>query len=67
MADHTTETQAALSMLEKRFDALSIGALGFSQAGWVLPTLTYEDADFLVLLARGLMQKQSAKSSPRKT
>lgn len=50
MTDRTTETQAALEALEQRFKGVRIGALGFSQAGWVLPTLTREDADFLVLL-----------------
>ncbi len=50
MADRTAVTRAALSRLKQRFDGLATGALGFSQAGWVLPLLTREDADFLVLI-----------------
>ncbi len=50
MADRTAETRAALRRLKHRFDGIAIGALGFSQAGWVLPPLTREDADFLVLV-----------------
>ncbi|WP_300056460.1 alpha/beta hydrolase [uncultured Roseobacter sp.] len=50
MADRTAEVQAALQRLNQRFDGVSVGALGFSQAGWVLPSLTRDDADFLVLV-----------------
>lgn len=50
MADRATETRAALAELSRRFPDLPTGALGFSQAGWVLPRLTPADADFLVLV-----------------
>ncbi|MEP5152315.1 alpha/beta hydrolase [Planktotalea sp.] len=50
MADRTAETRAALQVLKHRFEGIVIGAIGFSQAGWVLPALTPEDADFLVLV-----------------
>ncbi|MFV2052407.1 alpha/beta hydrolase family protein [Aliiroseovarius sp. YM-037] len=50
MADRTRETRAALEHLEKRFDGIALGAVGFSQAGWVLPGLSPDDADFLVLI-----------------
>ncbi|MDF3415121.1 alpha/beta hydrolase [Sulfitobacter sp. M57] len=50
MANRVDETRAALRLLKQRFDAIPLGALGFSQAGWVLPQLSQEDADFLVLI-----------------
>ncbi|WP_260081260.1 alpha/beta hydrolase family protein [Phaeobacter inhibens] len=50
MADRASETSAALSLLNQRFDDMALGAVGFSQAGWVLPQLTRRDADFLVLV-----------------
>ncbi|MGZ2256704.1 alpha/beta hydrolase [Roseobacter sp. A03A-229] len=50
MAARATETRAALAALRARFGALPIGAVGFSQAGWVLPRLSPEDAEFLVLV-----------------
>lgn len=50
MADRADETRAALDALSDRFNHLPIGALGFSQAGWVLPRLDDTDADFLVLI-----------------
>ncbi|AUQ52398.1 Alpha/beta hydrolase family protein (plasmid) [Phaeobacter inhibens] len=50
MADRASETSAALSLLNQRFDDMALGAVGFSQAGWVLPQLTRRDADFLVMV-----------------
>lgn len=50
MADRSDETRAALDLLDQRFEGVPNGALGFSQAGWVLPRLTPDDADFLVLI-----------------
>lgn len=50
MADRTAETRAALNLLSQRFEGIALGAVGFSQAGWVLPSLTPDDADFLVLI-----------------
>lgn len=50
MADRTAETRAALKLLGERLDGIALGAVGFSQAGWVLPSLTLDDADFLVLI-----------------
>ncbi|MEL7214241.1 MAG: alpha/beta fold hydrolase [Pseudomonadota bacterium] len=49
MTDRQAETRAALAALSERIDAPT-GALGFSQAGWVLPGLTEEEASFLVLI-----------------
>ena len=50
MADRTRETRDVLRHLRRRFQGTPVGALGFSQAGWVLPALTRADADFLVLV-----------------
>ncbi|WP_175582315.1 S9 family peptidase [Phaeobacter sp. HF9A] len=50
MADRCKETRAALHALDMRFDGIALGAVGFSQAGWVLPGLTSADAGFLVLI-----------------
>ncbi|MEL6586622.1 MAG: alpha/beta hydrolase [Pseudomonadota bacterium] len=50
MADRTVEAQAAMAQLQHRFDGIALGAMGFSQAGWVLPHLTEHDADFQVLV-----------------
>ena len=50
MPDRTAETRAVLHLLAASFEGVPIGALGFSQAGWVLPSLSPQDADFLVLV-----------------
>ncbi|RKE85036.1 alpha/beta hydrolase [Rhizobium sp. AG855] len=49
MQDRADETTAALAALRQRLPGLATGALGFSQAGWVLPKLRAPQADFLVL------------------
>ncbi|WP_417261393.1 alpha/beta hydrolase [Celeribacter sp.] len=48
MPDRAEETRAVLAVLKERFEDTPVGALGFSQAGWVLPALTRAEADFLV-------------------
>ena len=48
MADRTAETQVALAYLSQRFADIPTGPIGFSQAGWVLPALAPDDADFVV-------------------
>lgn len=58
MADRAAETRTGLAMLKKRFQGLDIGALGFSQAGWVLPQLSADDADFLVLVGPAVSWRQ---------
>ncbi|WP_236687819.1 alpha/beta hydrolase [Jannaschia aquimarina] len=50
MADRTAEARAALAVLRGRLEGIGVGALGFSQAGWVLPALGPGEADFLVLI-----------------
>ena len=49
MADRAAETREALDLLRRELPGVPTGALGFSQAGWVLPKLRNGDADFLVL------------------
>ncbi|MEQ5869122.1 alpha/beta hydrolase [Sagittula sp. NFXS13] len=50
MMDRTVEARRVLQLLDERFEDKEIGVLGFSQAGWVLPSLTRADADFLILI-----------------
>ncbi|WP_180900344.1 alpha/beta hydrolase family protein [Martelella soudanensis] len=50
MEERADETRVALQRLARRLDGLAHGALGFSQAGWVLPRLSSDDADFIVLI-----------------
>lgn len=54
MPDRTAETHAVLAVLKERFEGTPVGALGFSQAGWVLPGLTRTDADFLVTVGAAI-------------
>lgn len=57
MQDRTSETRAALHVIKQRLDGVPVGALGFSQAGWVLPPMTRDDADFLVLVGAAVSWK----------
>ncbi|MGH1444886.1 MAG: alpha/beta hydrolase [Cognatishimia sp.] len=50
MEDRATELRAALDELRHMFPDLKVGAMGFSQAGWVLPRLRRDEADFLLLV-----------------
>jgi pimeloyl-ACP methyl ester carboxylesterase len=51
MSDRADETRSAIRELRERFEDYAIGAIGFSQAGWVLPRLSVEDGlDYLVLV-----------------
>lgn len=58
MGDRAVETAAALQVLQDRLSTVQVGALGFSQAGWVVPKLTAEDADFLVLVGPAVSWQQ---------
>ena len=60
MADRTAETRLALAHLGKRFKGVPIGAIGFSQAGWVLPRLT-DDANFLVHIGPAVSWRDQAE------
>lgn len=50
MDDRADEVRAALAKLSGRLPGKTVGALGFSQAGWVLPRLSAADTDFIVLV-----------------
>ncbi|WP_119165966.1 alpha/beta hydrolase [Algihabitans albus] len=50
MEDRAVETSGALDALARRMEGIPRGALGFSQAGWVLPRLSSEEADFIALV-----------------
>lgn len=61
MDDRASETVAALQVLQERFEGEHIGALGFSQAGWVLPKLADGDADFVVLVGPAVSWQQQGE------
>ena len=61
MADRAVEARAALDRLAGRFDGIPIGAIGFSQAGWVLPRLTSDDADFIVLIGPAISWQEQGE------
>ena len=50
MADRYVNARSALSALRNKLQGIPVGALGFSQAGWVLPRFASGEADFLVLV-----------------
>lgn len=61
MSDRTDETRSVLQLLGDRFEGKPIGALGFSQAGWVLPSLAREDADFLVFVGAAVSWREQRR------
>lgn len=61
MQDRTDETQTALRQLRARFATVAVGAVGFSQAGWVLPRLTSSDADFIVLVGAAVSWRDQGR------
>lgn len=50
MTDRYGDVRSALFTLRNTLQGIPVGALGFSQAGWVLPRLRSGEADFLVLV-----------------
>lgn len=50
MTDRYVDVLSALSSLRNKLQGIPVGALGVSQAGWVLPRLAPGDADFIVLV-----------------
>lgn len=66
MAERTAEAQAALRLLHQRLEGVTIGAVGFSQAGWVLPALTPQDADFLVLIGPAVSWQEQGQYYARR-
>lgn len=61
MAERAEIVQAALLQLKERFPDISVGALGVSQAGWVLPKLDNETADFIVLIGAAVSWQEQGK------
>ena len=61
MVDRAQEVSAGLSALVRRVEDTPVGAIGFSQAGWVLPRLRAEDADFLVLVGPAVSLRQQGE------
>lgn len=60
MTDRYVDVRSALSVLRSKLPAIPVGALGFSQAGWVLPRLASGDADFLVLVGGAVSWQRQA-------
>lgn len=58
MSDRADIVHTALGQLKARFPDLPAGALGVSQAGWVLPKLTPGEADFLVLIGAAVSWRE---------
>jgi hypothetical protein len=58
MADRANIVRAALATLKERFMQIPVGAMGFSQAGWVIPKLSHRDADFAVLVGGAVSWQQ---------
>lgn len=50
MTDRSVNVGRATSTLRGKLQGIPVGALGFSQAGWVLPRLAPSDADFLIIV-----------------
>lgn len=50
MTDRSVNVRSAISTLRNKFQGIPVGVLGFSQAGWVLPRLKPNSADFIVLV-----------------
>ena len=58
MADRSVNVRSAISILRSKLPGIPVGALGFSQAGWVLPRLTPNCADFIVLVGGAVSWQQ---------
>lgn len=61
MDDRAAETGAALQVLQERFEGVRVGAFGFSQAGWVLPKLADDEADFIALVGPAVSWQQQGE------
>ena len=60
MTDRSVNVRSAVSTLRSKLQAIPVGVLGFSQAGWVLPRLTPGSADFLVLVGGAVSWQRQA-------
>lgn len=66
MADRAHEVHAALNTLADMLGEVPRGAIGFSQAGWVLPKLSAEDTDFIVLIGPAVSWEQQGRFYTRR-
>lgn len=66
MADRTQEVSAALNTLAGALGDVPRGALGFSQAGWVLPKLSAEDTDFILLIGPAVSWERQGRFYTRR-
>ncbi|OKH87985.1 hypothetical protein LF95_14950 [Thalassospira sp. TSL5-1] len=58
MEDRADVVRTALVTLKGHFTHIPVGAMGFSQAGWVIPKLSHRDADFAVLIGGAVSWQQ---------
>ncbi|RCK42452.1 hypothetical protein TH25_22830 [Thalassospira profundimaris] len=58
MEDRADVVRKALVILKGHFTHISVGAMGFSQAGWVIPKLSHREADFAVLIGGAVSWQQ---------
>lgn len=61
MADRGELTRAIAAKLRNQSNDSPVGAVGFSQAGWVLPQLTKDDIDFMVLVGPAVSWKDQGR------
>ena len=62
MTDRADEARAALNALAIMVPGdVPRGAIGFSQAGWVLPKLSAKDTDFIVLIGPAVSWEQQGR------
>ena len=66
MEDRAREVRAALAALTGPLAKVPRGAIGFSQAGWVLPKLSAEDADFIVLVGPAVSWERQGRYYTRR-
>lgn len=66
MADRQAETAQALDTMRRQLGAVPIGALGFSQAGWVVPYLHAPHADFLMLVGAAVSWQDQGRYFTRR-
>lgn len=66
MADRAQEASAALKALAGAVGDLPRGALGFSQAGWVVPKLSAKEADFILLVSPAVSWERQGRFYTRR-
>lgn len=66
MEDRANEVHAALDALADILGEAPRGAIGFSQAGWVVPKLSAEDTDFILLVGPAVSWERQGRFYTRR-